>query len=132
MPKIDKSVLAIGAYNKPGRIDKSKLAYAEPERIRDDDWRKAMEHAACICCGVRDGTVVGAHIRPGQTGGTGLKPGDDLILPLCHHCHAETPEDWMRVLHSLARRMRQEWLVTGRARNWDTVLCRPIMPRTDE
>ncbi len=131
MPPVDKSQLAIGVPAKTGRIDKSKLAHGEPERLRDDNWRNAMSGAECLACGIRDGTVVGAHIRPGQTGGTGLKPGDDLMLPLCHACHAETPEEWMRVLHAMARRMRQEWLATGQARHWDTLLCRPIVPGKD-
>lgn len=41
----------------------------------------------CVICG---GTgVQAAHIRYGQRGGIGLKPGDDHITPLCHFHHAE-------------------------------------------
>lgn len=29
------------------------------------------------------------HVREGQTGGTGLKPGDDSAVGLCSHHHAE-------------------------------------------
>lgn len=47
----------------------------------------------CQICGIRDGTVVGAHYqgrysdRVGK--GRGQKPSDLAIIAACHRCHAE-------------------------------------------
>ena len=57
--------------------------------LRDRKYLNSYRDASCCACGVRDGTVVGAHIRHGHGGGMGLKPGDDRTLPLCAKCHAE-------------------------------------------
>ena len=56
--------------------------------IRDRKYLDSYRDAACYACGAHDGTVVGAHIRHGHGGGMGLKPGDDMTLPLCAKCHA--------------------------------------------
>ena len=55
--------------------------------IRDRKYLNSYRDASCCACGVRDGTVVGAHIRSGFFG-IGAKPGDDLTMPLCAKCHA--------------------------------------------
>ena len=55
--------------------------------IRDRKYLDSYRAAACYACGAHDGTVVGAHIRAGFFG-LGVKPGDDMTLPLCAECHA--------------------------------------------
>jgi hypothetical protein len=37
-------------------------------------------------CSVR---MEAAHVRIGTDGGTGMKPGDNWVIPLCGHHHAE-------------------------------------------
>lgn len=56
--------------------------------LRDRKYLNSYRNASCYTCGAQDGTVVGAHIRHGHGGGMGLKPGDDMTLPLCAKCHA--------------------------------------------
>lgn len=56
--------------------------------IRDRKYLNSYRDASCYACGACDGTVVGAHIRHGHGGGMGLKPGDDVTMPLCSKCHA--------------------------------------------
>jgi hypothetical protein len=42
-------------------------------------------------CAVRnldcDGPIEAAHVRMGSDGGTGMKPSDCYIVPLCHYHH---------------------------------------------
>jgi hypothetical protein len=93
-----------------GRIDKAALHFGEPPRIRDRKWLDTFEHKECMNCG-DTGTVVGAHIRWGQSGGTQLKPSDDLVIPLCFRCHQGEPpaEFWANVLKQVARRAYARW-----------------------
>ncbi len=44
---------------------------------------------AVIGCPPRGGECDPAHVRRGTNGGTGMKPGDDWVLPLCHDHHLE-------------------------------------------
>ena len=55
--------------------------------LRDRKYLNSFRDAACYACGVKDETVVAAHIRHGQGGGMGMNPPDDLTLPLCRACH---------------------------------------------
>lgn len=59
------------------------------ERIHDKKYRNSFKTAVCVVCGTSDGTVVGAHIRYNQSGGIGLKPSDDCVLPLCYRHHTD-------------------------------------------
>lgn len=86
----------------------------KPERIKDKKYRKSFAGAMCWNCGRADGTVVGAHIRWGQEGGIGLKPSDDLIVPLCFVCHRDQeaspgPEWWADMVKNMARRLYDGW-----------------------
>ena len=56
--------------------------------LRDRKYLNSFRDSRCFACGMRDSTVVAAHIRHGFYG-LGIKPGDDLTLPLCAKCHAE-------------------------------------------
>jgi hypothetical protein len=94
-----------------GRIDKSVLPFGEPVRIRDRKWLDTFEHKECWNCDAKDGTVVGAHIRWGQSGGTSLRPSDDLVIPLCFRCHQGEPpaEFWANILKRRARKEYERW-----------------------
>lgn len=91
------------------------MMFPKAERIRDRKWLNAHRDFACAACGASDGTVIPAHIRAGHEGGAGLKPGDDLVIPLCHACHmdqeAHPGADWWleNVLKPQARRRYQFW-----------------------
>ena len=95
-------------------IDKSVLPFGEPPRIRDRAYLDSLHAALCIACGATPCDP--AHIRAGLEGGTGLKPGDDLTLPLCHTCHMDQeahpgPEWWVEnVLKAIARRSYRRWI----------------------
>ena len=56
--------------------------------LRDRKYLDSFNGAVCYACGTCDGTIVPAHIRHGFSGGMGLKPDDNLALPLCFKCHA--------------------------------------------
>lgn len=80
-------------------IDTSMLPFGKKKRIRDSDYRKSFNGQRCIVCGKTE-TTIGAHVRHGLTGGTGLKPSDTLIMPLCAYHHSEESKDqvkfWMK------------------------------------
>jgi len=71
---------------KRSRIDKSALALSAPRRLRDAGHRRFVASLPCCHCLAQPPTQA-AHIRSGQTGGMGLKPSDDLAIPLCVDCH---------------------------------------------
>lgn len=82
--------------------------------LRDRTYLDSFEGEACWSCGQADGTVVGAHIRWGQEGGMGMKPSDDLVVPLCSVCHADQesspgPEWWADLVKRNARRRYRDW-----------------------
>lgn len=50
-------------------------------------WVRSLE---CCVPGCRArGACDPAHVRRGTNGGTGLKPGDNWVVPLCHPHHVE-------------------------------------------
>lgn len=59
--------------------------------IRSDKLLLAAKGQSCVCCGVRDGTVVAAHyqgMRSHMLGkGKGIKAHDLCIADLCVKCH---------------------------------------------
>jgi len=81
--------------------------------IRDKKYLRWIAGHNCINCDAYDvGTIVAAHIRWGHEGGTSLKPGDDLTVPLCFDCHADQeahpgPEWWA---NALKNRLREQYL----------------------
>ena len=92
------------------------VANFKTKRMRDPDYLKSFKGAMCWHCGLKDDTVVGAHIRWGQEGGTGLKPDDNLTVPLCGRCHAKQesqpgPEFWADMLKRWARWRYEEWIM---------------------
>jgi len=47
-----------------------------------------VQAMACLGCGLGPPSEC-SHIRLLTGGGTGLKPDEQYILPLCHRCHLE-------------------------------------------
>lgn len=50
------------------------------------DWVRDLP---CAACGQSWRACDPAHVRCGTDGGTGLKPSDCWVVPLCHDCHLE-------------------------------------------
>ena len=65
------------------------MSFQKTKPLRDRAYLDSYRDAACIRCGVRDGTVVGAHLNWGGAGGMGMKGPDSQTLPFCHRCHVE-------------------------------------------
>lgn len=86
------------------------------EYLRDPDYLASMEGAQCASCWIQDETVVGHHNRHGRNWGMGIKPPDDLVMPLCSKCHelahgTAEQSDWVRnnVLNTLLKKRYMEW-----------------------
>lgn len=61
--------------------------------LRNTAWMKKQHDLPCEVCG-REGTTVGAHQRLGGEGGMGMKPSDDLTIPLCQVHHDAEHRGW--------------------------------------
>lgn len=104
---------------KYGKIDKSKLKFGEPERIKDVKYRKSYEDSFCMAS--RNGTdfcgrpACGAHINDEECAGIAQKASDDLTWPLCQQCHSDQHANpgaswWLEnVFKPMARRRYREW-----------------------
>lgn len=58
--------------------------------VRDRAYLDSVREMDCVICGASPCDP--AHIRHGLGGGMGMKPGDDLVLPLCHQHHRQQHE----------------------------------------
>lgn len=67
------------------KIDKSALALGEPERIRDERYRRHVTSKACVRCG-KEGETQAAHEGYGNYA-RGMKASDELVFPACWRCH---------------------------------------------
>lgn len=73
------------------RIDKSALNVPTCERIRDPAYLKWVRTLSCVACG-KSGPSDAHHIRTAKNSGTGIKPSDEFVVPLCRGpsgCHME-------------------------------------------
>ena len=68
------------------------LMFPKSPPLRDPAHLIRVRAMPCLVCG-RPPPSEAAHIRMGLSGGTSLKPGDDLTVPLCHDCHATQHRD---------------------------------------
>jgi hypothetical protein len=71
----------------PGKIDKSRLAIAEPKRIRDKAHLKFVASQACLICGRQPSDP--HHLRFAQPRAIGLKVSDEFTVPLCRGHHRQ-------------------------------------------
>lgn len=69
----------------PPSIDKSRLAIAEPRRVRNKDHLRAVASEPCLICGRTPSHA--HHLRFQQLRALGRKPSDEFAVPLCrlHH-----------------------------------------------
>ena len=71
----------------PAKIDKSKLTFGEPRRLRDKAHLKFVASLPCLICG-RSPTDA-HHLRFTQPRAMGLKVSDEFTVPLCRIHHRE-------------------------------------------
>ena len=74
---------------KPDRSGEDAFLISKSPRVEDEKYRQSFRGRACEACGIQDETIIPAHVRKGQEGGTGYKPDDALIVALCFKCHAD-------------------------------------------
>jgi hypothetical protein len=69
----------------PTKIDKSKLMFGEPRRLRDKTHLKFVASQPCLICGRSPADA--HHLRFTQPRAMGLKVSDEFTVPLCriHH-----------------------------------------------
>lgn len=82
----------------PGSLFKSatpsrKRKGGKPSEIkRDANYLALIRKCPCLSCD-QDPAGVAAHVRVSRAGkpiaGTGIKPGDQWVLPLCASCHTD-------------------------------------------
>ncbi len=77
-------------------------------RLRDPEWLKIVREMPCVITAAMPSDP--SHIRHGLEGGTGLKPPDDLVLPLCHALHEKSHRlgevvFWTRIMNENPRFM---------------------------
>jgi hypothetical protein len=70
-----------------GQIDKSRLAFAEPKRLRDKTHLKFVASQPCLICGRQPSDP--HHLRFAQPRGIGLKVSDEFTVPLCRGHHRQ-------------------------------------------
>ncbi|HXW30168.1 MAG TPA: ERF family protein, partial [Xanthobacteraceae bacterium] len=68
-------------------IDKSRLNYTEPRRIRDRDHVKFVAQHPCVICGRHPADA--HHLRFAQSRALGRKVSDEFTVPLCRGHHRE-------------------------------------------
>ena len=76
------------------KIDKSALHISEPKRLRSKDHLRWIASQPCLICGFMP--VQAAHIRYDHAGAMALKPGDNLVVPLCVDHHRQQHENGER------------------------------------
>lgn len=87
-------------------------------REQERAYMRSFRDRDCECCGINDGTVVGAHCNE-FGGGMGYR-ARGIIAALCADCHAVadgrkgTAEEkrivWKRVLHNVLRERAEEFV----------------------
>jgi hypothetical protein len=63
------------------------MRFPKHNRIRDRAWLDEVRDQPCIITGTTPCDP--AHIRYGLSGGMGLKPDDNRVLPLAHELHRQ-------------------------------------------
>lgn len=72
-------------------VDKAVLAHGEADRKRDAKYLKWIRTLPCAAMGREipcHGAIEAAHYRIGSKSGTGIKPCDRRVTPLCNAHHA--------------------------------------------
>jgi hypothetical protein len=104
--------------NAPGKIDKSRLTFGEPRRLRDKAHLKFVASQPCLICG--RSPVDAHHLRFAQPRAMGLKVSDEFTVPLCrtHHRDNHSSGDevawWERRAIDPLATSRMLWISTRR------------------
>ena len=100
----------------PDKIDKSRLAIAEPKRLRDKVHLKFVASQPCLVCGRQPSDP--HHLRFAQPRAIGLKVSDEFTVPLCRGHHRQLHQNgseiaWWKALNIDAMLFaRQLWKQT--------------------
>jgi hypothetical protein len=102
----------------PAKIDKSKLTFGEPRRLRDKAHLKFVASQPCLICGRNP--VDAHHLRFTQPRALGLKVSDEFTVPLCRihhrevHSHGDEVAWWERRAIDPLATSRALWVSTRR------------------
>ena len=102
----------------PAKIDKSKLTFGEPRRLRDKGHLKYVATQPCLICGRSPADA--HHLRFTQPRAMGLKVSDEFTVPLCrvHHRDVHSVGDevawWERRAIDPLATSRVLWVSTRR------------------
>jgi hypothetical protein len=102
----------------PAKIDKSKLTFGEPRRLRDKAHLKFVASQPCLICGRSPADA--HHLRFTQPRAMGLKVSDEFTVPLCRihhrdvHSHGDEVAWWERRAIDPLTTSRVLWVSTRR------------------
>jgi hypothetical protein len=102
----------------PAKIDKSKLTFGEPRRLRDKAHLKFVASQPCLICGRSPADA--HHVRFTQPRALGLKVSDEFTVPLCRihhrevHGHGDEVAWWERRAIDPLATSRALWVSTRR------------------
>ena len=102
----------------PAKIDKSKLTFGEPRRLRDKAHLKFVASQPCLICGRSPADA--HHLRFTQPRAMGLKVSDEFTVPLCRihhrdvHSHGDEVGWWERRAVDPLATSRVLWVSTRR------------------
>jgi hypothetical protein len=101
-----------------GKIDKSKLTFGEPRRLRDKAHLKFVASQPCLICGRNPADA--HHLRFTQPRAMGLKVSDEFTVPLCrthhrdNHSFGDEVAWWTRRAIDPVATSRMLWVSTRR------------------
>jgi len=102
----------------PAKIDKSKLTFGEPRRLRDKAHLKFVASQPCLICARSPADA--HHLRFTQPRAMGLKVSDEFTVPLCRihhrdvHSHGDEVAWWERRAIDPLATSRLLWVSTRR------------------
>ena len=71
----------------PKRRKPAKMNVREPDRIRCPGHLQYVRGFGCSVPRCENRDIEAAHVRVGTDGGTGIKPSDRYVIPLCRTHH---------------------------------------------
>jgi hypothetical protein len=102
----------------PAKIDKSKLTFGEPRRLRNKIHLKFVASQPCLVCGRSPADA--HHLRFTQPRAMGLKVSDEFTVPLCRihhrdvHSHVDEIAWWQKRAIDPLVTSRALWVSTQR------------------
>jgi hypothetical protein len=102
----------------PVKIDKSKLTFSEPRRLRNKAHLKFVASQPCLVCGRSPADA--HHLRFTQPRAMGLKVSDEFTVPLCRvhhrdvHSHGDELAWWQKRAIDPLVTSRALWVSTRR------------------